>query len=314
MSSPPIQNVRFGRGGQARRPIRPMPATSGPGIWLTLVPFVIIAGCTKLLKEQDDARTPLARVGKVFLYHQDLQRRVPGIFTVPDSADLIERYVEGWTKDQLILRRAHSAPGLDKENVEQRVDAYRHSLIRQEFLDRYVEDNLVHAIDPQTLSDYYEARSESFLLTEPIVRCRFLAVESSQRESTQLVNALRRANTKALKSSLEKMRGRVRKKHLDDSRWIALSSILSVTPFANISEPASLLKQRKVSRTSSDGVEYFLIIAESRQPGEVAPLEYVAPDIRRILINRRKSKLRDELEKRIYEKGLENEDVEIYSR
>ena len=68
----------------------------------------------------------------------------------------------------------------------------------------------------------------------------------------------------------------------------------------------------KYYETNDETYFYALKIFDYKISNEIAPLEWVREDIKKIIINKRKVALSKELEDKIYERAEKNNDFEIY--
>jgi hypothetical protein len=100
--------------------------------------------------------------------------------------------------------------------------------------------------------------------------------------------------------------------HLEDSVWMYFSDIALTIPMDNVQDEKAFFRSNRFYETSDDQYYYFMKIADYRLQGETSPLEFVADEIRKIIIHKRKVAIVKELEETIYDNAVKNEDFEIY--
>jgi hypothetical protein len=71
--------------------------------------------------------------------------------------------------------------------------------------------------------------------------------------------------------------------------------------------------ENRVIETSDDNFVYLIRIEEYKIQDEVSPLEYVKEEIENIIINKRKTKLAEELEQEVFDRAVANKDFELYN-
>ena len=59
---------------------------------------------------------------------------------------------------------------------------------------------------------------------------------------------------------------------------------------------------------------YLVRFMDAIPSGSTAPFDYITDDLKQIVLNARKQKLISELEQRIYSKGQDDENFQVYKR
>ena len=75
--------------------------------------------------------------------------------------------------------RASAQQRLSKEekDVSKELEAYRQSLLRYRYEQRYVNERLDTTVSEKQISDYYDSHKETFKLERPILKARFLNID-----------------------------------------------------------------------------------------------------------------------------------------
>ncbi len=73
------------------------------------------------------------------------------------------------------------------------------------------------------------------------------------------------------------------------------------------------MQDNKFIESEDDDFLYFLRIDDYKISDQISPLEFVEDQIRNIIINKRKVELTNELERKVFEDALRNNEFEIYT-
>jgi hypothetical protein len=84
------------------------------------------------------------------------------------------------------------------------------------------------------------------------------------------------------------------------------------SPLAEIPNKIQFLKSNPYYETSDETYLYFLKVDQYRISDNVSPLEFVQDEIRNIILNKRKVDLAKKLEDDVYNRGVDQEEFEIY--
>ena len=85
------------------------------------------------------------------------------------------------------------------------------------------------------------------------------------------------------------------------------------TPLEGISNKVDYLKRNRYEEVSDDDYYYFIRIDNYKIRDQISPVEFVADQIRNILINKRKIELAKSLEERVYSDAIQKKYFEVYN-
>ena len=120
---------------------------------------------------QPDAQVQDEVVAKVFnkkLYASELNDVLSADFSPADSLLISNAFIENWIRENLILIEAEKNIPVDLR-IDELVDEYRSSLIKQSFEKRFVESLLDTIVTQKELLNYYEANKSQYVLESMIV-------------------------------------------------------------------------------------------------------------------------------------------------
>ncbi|MCL6259180.1 peptidyl-prolyl cis-trans isomerase [Aquiflexum sp. TKW24L] len=232
--------------------------------------------------------------------------------SVEDSANLANRYVQSWVRKQLLIKEAGKSMAFDEAEINRKLLDYKYALMVYEFEKKYVEENLDYKVSQKEIEDYYQVNKVNFSLKEIIVRLNFVKIEKGSAQNSQVERLLRSQSQKDSDSFKELAANSGTNYFLEDSTWIKLDDIIINTPLANHPNKVELVRSNKYVTTEDERFKYLIKIIEYKLQDQVPPLEFVREEITKILINKRRIELVDQLQKEVYNRALEKNEFKIY--
>lgn len=282
-------------------------------VLLAVVILHSFVSCGEFFKKDADT-LPLARVGDVYLYPEDIKPLLPGNLAPEDSIPLVTNLINDWAVKQLLLSKAKI--NLPEEKIEQfealvadyRTDlytrAYREALILQ------AEDTL---ISKGQLNTFYDKEKENFKLKEKLVQLRFVELPLQFLNKDDVIEKLKRFNQEDL-YYLDSIGVQFRKLNFNDSLWIPVSRVIEeIPPLTYENETRYLKKSQFFELEDSLGV-YLGNITDLRQVNDIAPLSYITPTIKQVLLNRRKLDYIRKLETEIIDEATRENNFQVYEQ
>lgn len=260
----------------------------------------------------DEEDRIIASVGNQNLHLSELSFIKSESKSEEDSANIAERYVQSWVRKQLLIKEAGKSMAFDEAEINRKLLDYKYALMVYEFEKKYVAENLNNDVSQQEIEDYYQVNKVNFSLKEIIVRVNFVKIEKESPQNRQIERLLRSQNQKD-KESFKALAVSAGANHfLEDSTWVRLDDIIIETPLSNHPNKVELVRNNKHVITDDDRYRYYFRILEYKLQEQVPPLEFVRDEITKILINKRRIELVDQLQKEVYNRALEKNEFKIY--
>ena len=254
----------------------------------------------------------VAKVGQHKLYLTDLEAFIPNGTAPEDSTRLADQYIRSWAADQLYLDMASEQLSKEEKDVSKELEAYKNSLLRYRYEQRYVNERLDTTVSRTDIEEYYDAHNDLFVLDIPILKARFLDImEDSpnyetirRRMSSNQYEDIVEADSLAYSSAL---------RYVDWSdRWI--DAVTLAREFGtDYGTMLSRLSGSYIEMREDRGDVKVAYVLETRRAGTLAPLEYCEDRIRNIIISNRKHELLATLEQDLLDNALSKENFIIYS-
>ena len=279
---------------------------------LLAVAFLFIgASCEGIWKKKKDNKA-IARVGEVYLYQEDIAPLITDNMSKEDSASFVSNYINIWASKQLLLSKSKINLPVDKlAEFDKLVDDYRIDLYTRAYKEALVQQALDTIVNEEELFAFYENEKGNFKLREKLMMIRFVEIPSQFMKKDALTEKIKRFN-KRDQAYLDSISVQFRKLNLNDSVWVKVSKIVKeITPLSLENEEQYLKKSQFFERQDSLGV-YLGKVIDVLEVNDIAPLSFIRPSIRQVLMNRRRLDYMRKLETEIIDEAVKEKEFEIY--
>lgn len=272
--------------------------------------IALLTGCKN--NNHNPTRLPVAEVGRVILYYDEIPPLVqPGI-TKADSISLVQNYINKWAKKRLLLLKAEEnlSPEL-KTDIARQLEETRTNLVIYQYQRQMIEEKMDTVLNDTELENYYAANENTFTLTSNIVKALFIKLPLETPDINK-IRTLARSNDHKDLQQLESYCYQFAEKFDDfNEDWVPMDK-LTVEMQQDIENQDSFLKRNTFFETNDSTSVYLLSIRDYRLRSSLAPFEYVKNDIKRIIWNSRRIEYIKSLENGIYNEALKENSFKIY--
>ncbi len=272
--------------------------------------LLIVVSCQKF--KNQIKKEAIARVNDNYLYKDDIKKLVPKDMSAGDSTNIVNNYINTWATRQLFIDKAKL--NLTQEELEEfndLVENYQSTLYINAYKNAVINKSINMEITEQDLQSYYDQNLKNFNLNEELVKLRYLHLPPDYANIVATKQQFNRFN----EEDVEELRGKKIEYltySLNDSAWIKLDQVLSKIPILKKQDRAKLLKSGKYMQLRDSTGVYMVKIKDVLKRNEIAPIEYIKPTIRQIILNKRKLELIKKIEKDITRDAVENKQFEVY--
>ena len=270
---------------------------------------VFFASCEYF--KQETERKAVARVNDTYLYEEDILKLIAENTSAEDSTLIVNNYINRWATQQLLIDQAKINLSAGKlEEFDKLVKEYKNDLFTEAYKNMIVSEQLDSVITEQEYREYYETNKENFKLQDLLVKLRYVLLPEDY-EGLQLVKEkLNRYNQKD-KASLNSQDYQFISSNFNDSVWIKKEVLIHELPVLMGENEQTLKNSNFIQLQDSLGV-YLMKIENVLNPSETAPLSYIKPTLKQIILNKRKLELIKKLETDITKDAIETNNFEIY--
>ena len=261
--------------------------------------LVLSASCNKLKLYTFDKGEVIATVGDRELYAADIAGMIEPGLPVKDSLAALESIVDTWIRKEIKNAAAEGALSGHAHDIDEMVAQYRGALLTYKYEQDWLAGRLDTTVTAADINDYYNANRDGFRLAGPIVKARIARIPAGLRQSRKLEEMFR--------SERESDRGdflnicQKNQYRTDDfsAEWTDFSTVIQHIPFSQ-SNFDDFLRTRKYYEVKDDQYKYMMTIDAYRPTGDYSPMERETGNIRKIILNKRRQGLLEQLEDSLY--------------
>ena len=272
-----------------------------------------LSGCKDLWRKEPE-RNPVARVGDRFLYRDELRGLLAEGLSPEDSAAFVSNYINNWATQELLFSKAQlNLPPEKIAEYEALVAEYRADLYTRAYKEALVAQAADTLIRPSELNAFYEGEKENFKLQEKLVQLRFIELPKQFLNKEEVTRRLRRFNPEDLRF-LDSVGVQFRKLNFNDSLWVPAARVIEEIPPLTPENEALYLKKSQFFELEDDQGVYLAEVIDVLNVNDIAPLTYIEPTIRQVLLNRRKMTYLRSLETDLINEAIQRKEFEIYDQ
>ncbi len=262
--------------------------------------------------EINSGKTPIAKVYDSYLYYEDLGELVPPGSDAIDSAFKVKQYIHVWARQQLMIKKAELYLTPEQRDVERQVQEYRNNLLIYRYKDAFINENLDTVVTEQQIDEYYKGHPDDFVLNTLAIKVIFVQMLATSDETQTVRRLLDFHSEKDSLALIDVCKSNALKFDNYENKWVTLAQVSKDMPQA-LSEKNEAFKTHGTITFNDGQYIYYMKIRECIPAGGIMPLDMAESSISRILINKRKSKLINDLEQNILDNALESKNIEYFT-
>lgn len=275
--------------------------------FVLLLPFaLLLTSCGG----DDTAKDAVARVYDKYLYKSEVSRAVPYGLLPKDSAQIAQEYIDQWIRRNLVLKRAENNLTEEQKDVNQQIEDYRASLLIYAYERELVRQKLDTVVSQTEIEAYYKSNPANFELKSNIIKLRYIKLPASSPNGDKAGKWFN-SSAQADRNKLEQYCKMYAVNYLlDDANWLLFDDVLKEIPISDYSIEKFNRNQRNLDIKDKD-YRYFVSVTGFLVKESSAPLSYEKTNIRNIILNKRKIKLIEQMQRDVYNDALNEKDFEI---
>ncbi|MDF0708859.1 peptidyl-prolyl cis-trans isomerase [Flagellimonas okinawensis] len=261
-----------------------------------------------------EEKEPVARVGDAYLYKEDIAALIQDDMTAKDSAVFVTNYINNWASKQLLLSKSKiNLPEEKLAEFDRLVSDYKADLYTRAYIEALVNQSQDTSVTKGQLEEFYEREKENFKLREKLVQLRFVGMSEQFLDRAGVEDKIRNWDD-ADKRYLDSIAVQFKKIHFNDSIWVSAARVIEeIPPLTRANEQDHLKKSQFFEL--QDSLEVYLgLVTNVLEVNETAPFDYVEPDIRQLILNRRRLNYVRKLETEIIDEAIKKNEFEVYEK
>ena len=274
---------------------------------LALIGVLFLIACHQ---NKTTATNLVAKVYDFTLTKEDLKNNLPKTTSIVDSLKVTQEYIQNWAKQKLLYRNAKINLDNTKE-LDELINKYKEELYITYYKNALVNKKLDTLVFQNEIDSFYVKHKESFKLNETLVKFKYIHLDPNNRKRYKIRKLFLSDEIDDKLEILTDYSG-FDDYFLKDSVWVSLKDVYYQKPeFPVLSEWDLKSMNKLIEKTEADKSVYYIYIHEILKEGDVAPLAYVKPTIKNILLQKNKLKFFDQMEQILIDDAVKQKKYEV---
>ena len=256
----------------------------------------------------------IAKYKSNYLFFEDIKKYIPKNLSEKESLVLIENEIAKWAKNHILIEQANINLNNEKKNqLLVMAKEYSDELFSFHYKEKIVKSLMDTVVKQNSIDEYYKQNKINYKLNEDILKARFIKISKENFEIPNIRNRFRRFNKSDI-SFLDSISLQFSAYSFNDSIWINKDVFFSKLPEVRDYVKNNIVK-KKLFYQLEDSLELYLIkVSESALRNTIAPIDYLEPTLRQILVNKRKLEFIRNFENELYIDAIQTKELEIYEQ
>ena len=279
-------------------------------IFLSLTLLAVLPSCKAVQSFIHDGEV-VAKLGDHKLYRSELEELIPNGISQEDSINFANLYINSWATDKAFQDIAEQKLSKEEKDVSSELEAYRQSLLRYRFEQRYVAERLDTNVTVNEVNDYYNSHKDNFKLERPVLKARFMKIAKDS-PNLQKIKKLMSSSDVEDVIAADSVAFNSAQRYIDFSdTWMDAVNLAAEFGVDYV----NMLSKKNgsfIEIPDGEGNLCVAFITEMVKAGETAPVDFCEDNIKDIIISGRKHALLDTLERDLIEDAKVKENFVIY--
>ncbi len=230
---------------------------------------------------------------------------------IKDSVYNAKKSIESWATEALFFQEAVDKLDNDEINIDRQVESYRRSLVNYIYQTKLIEANLDTLITKQEIEVYYNEHRDNFILKENIIKVNYFKVPVRTPVLAKIKKLLGSPNPKDKEQLKNLCIQNAENFFMNDSTWLFLDDIKKEIPELR-EQPDFNLSAGRVVEFTDEEYYYYLKVKDVKVKNGLSPINFEAQNIKKFIINMRKTQLITAYKRTLVEKAKANKKFVIY--
>lgn len=272
--------------------------------------IVFLVACSK--SSQKNNSEAIARVNDNYLYRSDLENLVPPGSSKKDSVAIVKDFITRWAMQQLLMNKAEKNISKSKQQeLDELISQYKNDLYTKSYLEELVMTKIDTVISNEEIEKYYNEHKNNFKTTEPLVKLRYInLIKGNVKFAT--INSKFLNFSKKDKLDLQKLAIQFKNYAFNDSIWVDINQVYEKLPFINQENKDKFVSAGIAYQYTDSNLVWMVKVKDVVEKNNVAPLQYIQPTIKQIILNNRKTDLINKIQTEITNDAIKDNDFEIF--
>jgi hypothetical protein len=272
-------------------------------IFLIFLSVTFFASCKDTVKEEEE-KNALVIADKEFLSQEDLDEKIIDTGNPKDSVGMQKKVIEEWGKESLFYQEAMTKLKEEEIQVDKQVAEYRKDLVNYIYQTKIIEANLDTNVNNGEVEEYYNENKESFILKDNIVKVNYFKIPLKAQALNKMKGMIYSTKPKDKENLIALCSQYAENFFVNDSTWLYLDDVKKEIPKLREQDDIYIYAGR-IMEINDDEFYYFLRIKELKSRNSVSPLNFEKQNIKKMIVNQRKTQLIRQYKQQLLEKAIE---------
>ena len=275
-----------------------------------LLLFFTVCSCNYFKPEQKSQS--IARLGKNYLYKNEITTLVPKGTTKEDSVLLVRDYINRWACQKLLIEAAEiNISDKKKSELNGLIKQYKADLYTSAYLEEVVKNTIDTVVSQEELKKYYNENKENFKTNGILVRLRYINLSKDNPRFETIRSKFFDYSIKD-KKFWETYGLQFKSFALNDSIWVDMNQVYVKLKFVTPDNRDNyMIAGKRIEKVINNDV-YLVKVINVIDKNQISPFDYCKPTLKEVLLNKRKLELIKKFEKDITNDAIKKNDYEIY--
>ena len=274
---------------------------------------LLLSSCSLIQKKQAPKEKPIARVYEVYLYPNDIKGLVPKEAKPADSVAIVKDFIQHWMEQQVLLHQAANNLNQQEMDLSKQIEDYKNSLIIYSYEKELVREKLDTNVSEAEIQKYYDDNKKDFQLKNDIVKIIYVKVGKKSPGVDKLKSLMMSDNAKDRDKLSKYCYQYGQNFFLNDNAWLMFDDVLKEIPIQTYNQDLFLQNNNNHFVQIEDTASIYCVSIKGYMiKNSLSPLSFEKENIEKILLNKRKMDLIDEMKKNLYNEAQNHNDAQTY--
>jgi hypothetical protein len=278
--------------------------------------LLLLASCKYFNSNNDEAaleNPTVAEVGKEVLKQSEIIKILPKTYSKDDSIYIVNKYINTWIKNKLLLEAALDNIGDSIEGLQEKINNYKNSLLIHAYETAIIAQKLDTLVSQEMIESFYNDNKSNFELRDHIIKSIFVKLPKQAPDIKKFEKYFELKNDEDYVKLESYCYQFASKFSLDDRSWVIYEDLAKEIPLKT-NDPEKYFNANKNLTFTDSLFVYYLKVKDFKSKSSVSPLSFEQNNIKNIIINQRKLQLINNLKQEIFEDAVKREKFIIYKK
>ena len=265
----------------------------------------------KYVKKDKQGEGAIAKAFGYYLYPDDLSGVIPKNASKQDSITITKSFIENWILKHAVLNKAEKNLTDQQKDVERQLAEYKSSLLTYAYETELIRQQLDTTVSDPEIESYYSNNRKNFELKDNIIKVIYIRLGKNSPKIDKVRDWFRREDSRSRQLLSEYCHQYAVNYFLDDNTWLLFDDLLKEIPIKTYDKEQFLQNNRLLELEENNSI-YMVNIKGFMIKNSTSPLSFEKNNIRTLIVNQRKLKLIEQMERNAYEEARKNGDAEVF--